>query len=97
MDERVKLFLSMEPDDPKVLIDLSEAKHSERRTKYNVFWSEAEKFLNEDVGIAVDDRRHCEITHLAIAISIRDFQEQVQKCFPSGTPIPCDEWLRLQF
>ena len=59
VDERVKLFLSIEPDDPKVLIDLHEAKHSEHRTKYDVFWSEAEKFLNEDVGIAVDDRRHC--------------------------------------
>ena len=37
------------------------------------------------------------ITHLAKAISIRDFREQVQKRCPSVTPIPCDEWLQLQF
>ena len=29
-------------------------------------------FLSEDMGVAVDDRRHGEITHLAHVISVRD-------------------------
>lgn len=75
IDERV---MQLQPDDPMVIIDLREVKHPERRTKYDVFWNEAEKFLNEDIGTAVDDRRHGQIAHLAKAISIRDFREQVQ-------------------
>ena len=53
--------------------------------------------VNEDLGVAVDDRRHGEVTHLAKAISVRDFCEQVSRRCPSGTPIPSEEWLRLQF
>ena len=97
VNERVEQLLQMEPDDSNLIIDLREVKHPERRTKYEAFWNEAEKFLNEDVGLAVDDRRHCQITHLSKAISIRDFREQVQERCPEGTLIPCDEWLRLQF
>ena len=53
-----------------------EVKSKETQTKFNVFWDEAQKFINEDLGVAVDDRRHGEITHLARAISIRDLREQ---------------------
>ena len=35
--------------------------------------------------------------HLARAISIRDFISQVKSLCPQGTPIPSEEWLRLQF
>ena len=62
-----------------------------------MFWEAAERFIREDVGAAVDDRRHTTVTHLAKAISIRDFREQVKARVPDGTPIPSDEWLRLQF
>ena len=44
-----------------------------KKTKYEGFWAEAEKFINEVIGTAVDDRRHCQVTHLAKAVSIRDF------------------------
>ena len=46
------------------------------------FLAEAEKFINEDIGTAVDDRRHCQVTHLARAISVRDFREQVFGSLP---------------
>ena len=59
------------------------------------FWEECGKFLNEDVGVAVDDRRHGEITHLAKAISVRDFVDQVKARCPEGTPIPSVELTRL--
>lgn len=45
----------------------------------------------------MDDRRQCEVTHLAKAISIRDLREQVASRCPSDTPIPSEEWVRLQF
>ena len=49
------------------------------------------------MGVAVDDRRHGDVTQLAKAISVRDLCEQVsRRCLP-GTPTPSDEWLRLQF
>jgi hypothetical protein len=50
-----------------------------------------------DISTAVDDRRHGTITHLARAISIRDFVDQVKQRYPEGTLIPSNEWFRLQF
>ncbi len=55
------------------------------------------KFLNDEISDAVDDRRHGTITHLARAISIRDFVDQVRQRCPEGTLIPSSEWVRLQF
>ena len=37
------------------------------------------------------------VTHLAAAMSVRDFHDQVTKLCPEGTPIPSIQWLRLQF
>ena len=93
VDTRVKQFLQMEPDDHQTIFDLCEVQCPEKKTQYEVFWAEAEKFINEDIGTAVDDRRHCQITHLARAISIRDFQEQVSGRCLEGSPIPSEEWV----
>ena len=49
------------------------------------------------IKTAVDDRCHGQVVHLAQAISIRDFHDQVVKACPVGVPIPSLEWLRLQF
>ena len=86
IDKRVQEVIEMEPESPTTVIDLREVKHTESRTKFDVFWAEAEKYLNEDIGTAVDDRRHAQITHLAKAISIRDFRQQVASHCPEGTP-----------
>ena len=94
VDERIHQIIDME--DPSIIIDLR-ALNGKHATAYNVFWSECEKFLNEDISVAVDDRRHCDITHLSRAISIKDLVEQVSKRCPEGTPIPSTEWVRLQF
>ena len=72
-------------------------KNTESRTRLEHFWSEAEKYINEDLGVAVDDCRHGDVTHLAKAIFIRDLREQVSLRCPSGAAIPSEEWLRLQF
>ena len=47
IDERVLQFLQMEPDEPSTVTDLREVKHPECKTKYDVFWNNAELFLSE--------------------------------------------------
>ncbi len=83
-------------EDISLLQDLR-SQNQGHSNKYEYFWGECEKFLNEDIGVAVDDRRHGIVTHLARAISVRDFLDQVKARCPEGTLIPSQEWLRLQF
>ena len=97
LDLSVKKFIEMEPEEPGTIFDLRKLKNPEKKTNYNVFWNEAATYINEGVGTAVDDRRHSVVTHLSIAISIRDFREQVKARCAEGTLIPSDEWIRLQF
>ena len=94
VDRRIQQIIDME--DVEVLPDLR-ALNSGQATKYEYFWKECEKILTEDIGITVDDRRHGTITHLARAISVRDFVQQVKNKCPEGTEIPSQEWVRLQF
>ena len=94
MDKRIQLILDME--DPDVLPDLR-VHNSGHTTRYEVFWEKCEEFLNENIGVAVDDRRHGIITHVARAISVRDLVQQVRDRCPEGTPIPSNEWVRIQF
>ena len=94
IDERVRLLLEME--DPDVVLDLRSLQTG-HKTQYDVFWDECQKFLEEEVGTPVDDRRHGVVTHLARAISARDLLEQVKACCPEGTKFPSLPWLRLQF
>ena len=63
-------------EDSDIVMDLR-AFNGNKRSQYDTFWEECQKFLNEDMTDAVDDRRHGCITHLGRAISIRDFVEQV--------------------
>ena len=97
VDERVHEMLNMEPEDPNMVVHLREMKNKESRTRFEHFWSEAETYINEDQGVAVDDRRHSEVTHLTKAVSLRDLREQVSHRCPTGTAIPSEEWLTLQF
>ena len=83
-------------EDPDIVVDLRHHNHG-MQPKYEEFWVECEKFLNEDIGLAVDDRRHGEITHLARAISVRDLRDQVISRLPPDANIPSIEWIRLQF
>ena len=94
IDKRMQQLIEME--DPEIVVDLR--KHNEgRKSQYDVFWDECQKHLQETVGVAVDDRRHCQVTHLAQAISANDLLEQVKAKCPEGTCIPSVSWLSLQF
>ena len=94
IDERVRLFFELE--EPDVALDLR-ANNRSGGTMFDIFWEKAKEFLNEDVGVAVDDCRHTQVVHIAKAISVRDFKQQVVSRCPSGIAVPCDEYLRLQF
>ena len=94
IDTRVLQAIQME--DPDIVLDLRKL-NSGKKSQYDAFWEECAKFLQEDVGTAVDDRRHSDITHIATAISVRDFRDQVVSRCPEGTSIPSLEWIRLQF
>ena len=46
---------------------------------------------------AVDDRRHGEVMHVGVAMSVPDLVRQVSKLCPEGTSIPSEKWVYLQF
>lgn len=94
VNERVQMYVDME--DPDIVVDLREH-NSGHKSKYDIFWNEVDKFLQENVGLAVEERRHSQVTHIARAISVRDLLEQVAARCPPETPIPSRSWLSLQF
>ena len=81
-------------EDPDLVIDLREHNHS-TSDKFKLFWEQCKAYLQEVT--AVHERRHDQVTYLAAAISVRDLIEQVKKRCPEGTPIPSEQWTRLQF
>lgn len=74
IDLRMKQAIEME--DPDIVTDLRHL-NTGAKARYDPFWSECSKFLEQDVGTAVDDRRHTQVTHIATAISVRDLHDQV--------------------
>ena len=81
-------------EDPDVLIDLRHL-NANQSDRYEIFWTHCLSYLNECT--AVHERRHDTATYMAKAISVRDLIEQVSKHCPEGTPIPSQQWVRLQF
>ena len=94
IDERVAALLELE--EPDLVYDLRDH-FGGRQSRFELFWQKAKEYIEEDVGTAVDDRRHSSVVHVAKAISVRDLREKVAERCPPDTPIPCDEWIRLQF
>ena len=70
-----------------MIMDLCELQ-SGRENKYDVFWDECSKYLQECIGLVVDDRRHSNVIHMASAISVRDLLQQVTIRCPPSTPLP---------
>lgn len=94
VDNRIQQIIDME--DLDVLPDLRALNSSQHKSKFDRFWEECQKFLSEDLGTGVDDRRHGNITHLARAISIEDLVQQVRARCPADTSTPSVEWVRVQ-
>jgi len=62
-----------------------------------IFFTHIDKYLNNVVDTAVNDRRHGATLYMAAAISLQDLLNQVAKLCPPDTEIPSKQWLRLQF
>ena len=86
----------IEMEYPDIVLDLRHL-NSGRKSQYDAFWDECSKVLQEKIGTAVDDDHHSDVTHIATAISVRDFRDQVASNCPEGTSIPSVECVRLQF
>ncbi len=82
-------------EDPDIVLDLRQL-NSGRKSQYDTFWEECTKFLQEDVGTAVDDRRHRYHTRSNSYFSTR-FSRSSGIKMSEGTCIPSVEWVRLQF
>jgi len=95
VDQRLSALFELE--EPELVYDLRANNSGRPSGCYEIFWAKAKEILEEGVGTAVDDRRHSQAVHLAKAISVRDFRQQVVEKCPADTPIPCDELIRLQF
>ena len=52
---------AIEIEDFEIVADLRHL-NSGNKTKYDVFWDECGKFLEQNIGTAVDDRRHIGIS-----------------------------------
>lgn len=94
LDLRVQQAFEME--DPEIITDLRQHNKGQP-SKYHIFFDHAKQYLENVVETAVDDRRHDRFTHLAQALSVPDLLRQVKDSCPQDTPIPSDQWLRLQF
>lgn len=93
VQQRLKLVLDTQ--DADLVFDLRHLNEG-RTPKYDAFWDAVKRFINEHSLAAVDDRRHGTECHLAIAMSVRDLIEQVQKKNPD-IPVPSQSWVSLQF
>ena len=93
IDQRVQTMFDLE--DASFVYDLR--RFYGEKTKFDQFWACAKEYIEEDIGTAVDDRRHSTVVHTAKAISVRDLLEKVVERCPPNTPVPSDEWIRLQF
>ena len=87
-DAKVRLIIDTQ--DPSIVDDLRHHNPG-RPSKYEKFWEECKKFLNDEIETAVDERRHGQLTHLAKAISVKDMLQQVSQRCPPNTPIPMAE------
>ena len=65
--------------------------------QFEVFFKATEQYLQEEVGTAVQERRHSNMLYLAKAISFQDLHKRVCEMVPEGTAIPSKQWLRYQF
>lgn len=74
VDERLRQSLDLE--DAEVVVDLRHHNQG-HATKYEPFWEACERYIESSIELAVDDRRHDRIAHLAVALSVNDLLSEV--------------------
>ena len=61
------------------MLDLRRLNGKVNSNKFDAFWNELQAYL-DDLGLAVDERRHSAVLHMPIAVSIRHLQEIISEC-----------------
>ena len=88
IDKRVKLMFTI--NDPRIVTDLRHLNEGQPKI-YDEFWEYAKRYIEgkaNDSVVAIDERRHDIISHIALAISAKDLLEQISKTCPSNVRIP---------
>ena len=88
---------AMQCEDAGILVDLRNQSPEKKKDTFKEFFSETERYLAEDIGVACHERRHGEQLYLAKAVSIKDLHERIKERVPPGTNVPSVKWLRYQF
>ena len=94
INDRFKEALNSE--DPGILVDLRQQPPDHKKDTYKVFFDAAASYIQEDVGVAVQERRHGNQLYLAKAVSFKALHKTIKGRVPEGTPIPSIKWLRYQ-
>ena len=81
IDDRIALAFEME--DPDIILDLREHNHGEK-IQFDDYFKVAQSYIENNVEMAPDDRRHNTICHLASAISLSDLHREVSQLCPKG-------------
>ena len=94
---------AMAMDDPDILLDLRKQKGDVHSSKYDMFWNVLSVYI-EEVNPAVDERRHSNVAHMPVAISLRHLRDTIKERLEQKYPgdeekqrCPSLEWLCLQF
>ena len=101
VDKRIAAIAEeiFELDEPDILLDVRRMKKP-RSTTFDKFWEELDLYLIE-LNPACDDRRHGNVLHMPIAISVRNLcdiiEERLKSKYDEEIDIPSEEWVRLQF
>ncbi|KAI8517529.1 hypothetical protein Bbelb_035460 [Branchiostoma belcheri] len=93
---RQRLKILLDTQDPDLVVDMRSLNEGHGE-KYQHFWNEATKMMEEMQLATVDDRRHGQVCHMAVAMSVPDFITQVCKRLPEGAEVPSASWVSLQF
>ncbi|XP_038063361.1 uncharacterized protein LOC119734068 [Patiria miniata] len=94
IDQRVLRFIA-DSDEPDLFYDLRSMNGNASSTKFDVFWEELSKFLDE--VCVVDDRRHDTQLYMPFAVSVADLRRQIMERLPADANIPSTSWMRFQF
>lgn len=88
---------AMLSEDSGIVVDLRNLPQDKKKDTFRDFFAETERYLAEEIGVAVQERRHGQELNLAKAVSLNDLHKRVTERVPPGTPIPSAKWLRYQF
>ena len=77
IDARVSAVFDLE--EPDIVFDLRHV-YSGNASKFDLFWAKAKEFLEEDIGTAVDDRRHSEVVYTPCQSSFCERSKRAGMC-----------------